>query len=447
MTSDTLVYLLFGLIGVVVLLVILKWPYFGIAVSISILPIVHIFPDIPLFSSIATPVGLVTLAAYLLQSKGTKKRQKRKLEPVYLFGFLFILWVVVSNPEASILGKDRVWFLTFVQLWILMFLTGELLDTPEHQKVTMLIYAIASTVSAFYAISQGEITEDALSSARVAGLAVNANQAARYYVMALVCFYYLRSKSTESLPKLLYLMGMIVTFVGVFFTVSRSGILLLLGTFLLILIFQPKVQNKISLIVLLSVMLVIMSFFSESIFQIIRGIFPAIRMGTDTVGLRYDLWRAGLKMWLDYPVQGIGIGQYNVNLLRYMKLVGGAERGGLSPHNTYIHVLAETGLVGFILFMGMLASAFRHLWPSISRRTENNEELRNIWFIVLLIISVGGITITDLANKILWVVLGVSVVFAKSNIDVSDNKLTGELKPAKTSATSIRMRRWMKKVK
>ena len=70
-----------------------------------------------------------------------------------------------------------------------------------------------------------------------------------------------------------------------------------------------------------------------------------------------------------------------------------------------------------------------------------------MWFIILLIISVGGITITDLANKILWVVLGVSVVFAKSNIDVSDNKLTGELKPAKTSATSIRMRRWMKKVK
>ena len=82
MTSDPFVYILFGLVGVVVLLIILKWPYFGIAVSISILPIVHIFPDIPLFSSIATPVGLVTLVAYLLQSKGIKKRQKRKLEPV-----------------------------------------------------------------------------------------------------------------------------------------------------------------------------------------------------------------------------------------------------------------------------------------------------------------------------------------------------------------------------
>ena len=447
MNDDLFVNIIIGIVGIIVLVAILKWPYIGVAISIAVLQIIHIFPNIPLFSSISIPVGVVTLAAYLLQSKERQKRHKRKLEPVYLFGFLFIFWTVVTNPEASILSPDRIWLITFVQLWVLMYLGGEVLVTPKHQETTMLIFAITSTVSALFAILQGQIAEDALSSARVAGLAVNANQAARYFVIAFVCYFYLRSKSGKPLPKFLFLVGMVITFAGVFFTVSRSGILLLLGAVALIIIFQPRVKNRISLLVLLIIGLIVLNVFSESIFQIIRDIFPAIRMGTDTVGLRYSLWEAGWKMWLDHPINGVGVGQYNSNLLQYMQLIGGPERGGLSPHNTYVHVLSETGIVGFFLFMAMLVNAIKNLWPSHSRLMEENEHLRNTWFIILLIISVGGITITDLANKILWLVLGVSVAFSKQKTIEATDQVPESVQPSKTSATSIRIRRWLKSTK
>ena len=447
MSNEIFEYTLLGLIGVVLVLVVLRQPYLGLVFTIATLPVIDLLPQIPIFSSVVPLIGLVTLGGYLFQTKRSQKIRTNKFDLINLFGLLFIFWTVVSNPNAALTTGDRNWLFTFVQLWILMAVSGELLEDPKRQKMTILIFAIASMVSALFAILEGDIAEDALDSARVAGLATNANQAARYFVIALVFFYYLRTKTNSPLTKLLYLVGIFVTFMGVFFTVSRSGMLLLFGAFGLILIFQPQVKNKVGSIVLLIVGLIVLSFFSDSIFKIISDIFPAIQEGTDTVGLRYNLWRAGWRMWLDHPFQGVGIGMYNSNLWRYMQGLIGPTRGSASSHNTYVQVLSETGIVGFTFFMAMLINAFKNLWPSPSRAVDDNEDLRNTWFIILLIISVGGITITDLANKILWMVLGISVVFSKQKTVEAINRVPESVKPLKTSPTTIRLRRWMKNVK
>ena len=443
--ENLVAYIFAGIIGLILLLLIFKQPYLGVAFSIAILPIIDIFSSIPLFSSISLPIGLATLAAYLFRSKRLEKKGKRRMEAVYLLALVFIFWVVVSNPEAAILGEDRFWIFTFAQLWILMFLSGELLDTPQKQKTTMLMFALAAAVSAIFAITQGEIAETATTSVRVSGLATNANQAARYFVIALVFFYYLRSKAETRLLKFFYLVGILTTFFGVFFTVSRSGMLLLFGALGLILIFQPRAKNKVGLIFLTLVALIVLSFFAESIFRIIGDIFPAIEEGSDTVGLRYNLWRAGWDMWLDNPLTGVGIGQYNYLLRRYMIGFEGPTVGFASPHNTYVHVLSETGFIGFVLFMAMLIRALQNLWPSRSANSAEFGNLRDAWFIILLVISVGGITITDLGNKIFWMVLGVSAIFA--NKEPVKSKESSRQAIAKTSATSIRMRRWMKNIK
>lgn len=444
MIEDIFIYIVTGIIAVILILLIIKHPYLGIAFTIATMPVIVLFPSIPFVSSIALPLGLLTLAAYLFQSKGPQVKRNHRLEPVYLFGILFIFWIVVSNPKAALLGEDRVWVITFAQLWILMFLSGKLLVTPERQRTAMLIFALAAMVSAIFAIAQGEIAETATTSVRVSGLATNANQAARYFVIALVFFYYLRTKTKSSLQKLLYLLGIFITFFGVFFTVSRSGMLLLFGALGLILIFQPRVKNKVMLVVLVILGLLGLSLFSDSILQIIRDIFPAIQEGSDTVGLRYNLWRAGWKMWLDHPITGVGVGQYSSMLRHYMFGLEGPMRYSAASHNTYVQALSETGLIGFLLFMLMLFYAFGHLWPKSSNDNDEKEQLRNTWFTILLIISVGGISIDDLANKILWMVLGVSVAFSKVKVVDVETTDSEKVLPAKASTTRLRLRRWKK---
>lgn len=415
MVNETFALILMGLIGIVVLFIVLRQPYLGLVFTISTLPVVDLLPEIPLFSSIVPLIGLVTLAGFLFQTKRPQKNRTNKFDLINLFGLLFIFWTVVSNPNAALTAGDRNWLFTLVQLWILMALTGELLKDPNRQKATMLIFAIASMASAVFAILEGNIAEDALNSARVAGLATNANQAARYFIVAMVFFYYLRINSSNPRARFLFLAGIMVTFLGVFFTVSRSGMLLLFGACGLILIMQPKIKNKAGLITLVLVGLLILSVYSDNIFKIIGSIFPAITEGTDTVGLRYNLWRAGWRMWLDQPFQGVGIGMYNSRLWRYMQGMTGPTVGSTSPHNTYIQVLSETGIIGFVLFLVMLFNAFKNLWPSKINAQNSDEEFRHMWLIILIVISVGGLTITDLANKLLWMVMGVSITYGNNS--------------------------------
>lgn len=61
---------------------------------------------------------------------------------------------------------------------------------------------------------------------------------------------------------------------------------------------------------------------------------------------RDELWAYAKDMFLDRPLFGYGVGSYNIycNNMGYFS-------GALHAHNIYIQMLAETGIVGFMLFM------------------------------------------------------------------------------------------------
>ena len=61
---------------------------------------------------------------------------------------------------------------------------------------------------------------------------------------------------------------------------------------------------------------------------------------------RVRSWDQGFQMVSWYPVFGVGKGQWG-------------EYHGRSPHNSYVQVLAETGIPGFILFMSVVWVSFR----------------------------------------------------------------------------------------
>lgn len=55
---------------------------------------------------------------------------------------------------------------------------------------------------------------------------------------------------------------------------------------------------------------------------------------------RWDAWRNAVELWREQPLTGIGLGQFRLRS-------GGAARDE-NPHNLYIQVLAENGLISFV---------------------------------------------------------------------------------------------------
>jgi O-antigen ligase len=70
---------------------------------------------------------------------------------------------------------------------------------------------------------------------------------------------------------------------------------------------------------------------------------------------RLRIAQTALKIIGDHPIGGTGTGTYPIMNERYDPGVG-----RMDPHNTYLHVAAEQGLVGLVLFLGIFTTALRH---------------------------------------------------------------------------------------
>ena len=75
---------------------------------------------------------------------------------------------------------------------------------------------------------------------------------------------------------------------------------------------------------------------------------------------RVDIWTVGWRMVEAHPVEGVGAGNFTTASIHYLLEPGAILRADFIvdqpkvAHNTYLQVLAELGLVGFLLFMTIL---------------------------------------------------------------------------------------------
>jgi hypothetical protein len=70
-------------------------------------------------------------------------------------------------------------------------------------------------------------------------------------------------------------------------------------------------------------------------------------------GQRYDLWRIAMREFRDHPLNGVGESNYGFDYYKQRA----TDRNLQEPHSLPLRILAETGLVGALLFLGWLGFA------------------------------------------------------------------------------------------
>ncbi|HBG59994.1 MAG TPA: O-antigen ligase family protein [Anaerolineaceae bacterium] len=407
---ETLSLILVGLIGLVLAGMILVNPFLGIVLIAASLPVTDLLPSIPMVSSILPVVGGITIFGYLMKNVNKHGNGVKGTRSVVILGLLFIIWMFITNPQAAWFGIDRNWIFTYGQLLILTFLAEELLDDPKKYKTFLWVFSIVAVISATVAIQQGSIGEDIDTSIRTGGLSEGANSAGRYFVVGMIFFVYLRTMEQNQLLRFISGLGILITFLGVFYTVSRTSMVLLFTAIGLIILLNPQKKLNFTLIVVFMAGILLLTFLSDTVFKILGSIIPAITQGTDTIGLRYKLWDAGFRMWQDHPITGVGIGMYRHELPFYA--IGIPQHYlHLVAHSTYVQLLSETGIVGLGLWLTMAAISLRNLWKASRIDDLELRSLATVWFIVLVIMLIGGITMTQSAEKLIWICMGVSEYF------------------------------------
>lgn len=164
---------------------------------------------------------------------------------------------------------------------------------------------------------------------------------------AMTIYFYTNNKKEKKRMTLLILIGI----VSVLLTQKRAHILFLAFTFIIIYIIANLKKGSI----ITMVKLLLLCFAAWIAIEIIVNYVPVLgkvferfqTVGEDAQTLtRFTMWEYAINLFSDNKFLGIGWGGY-----RYQFSTLDMFEGAANAHNIYLQLLAETGIVGFIVFI------------------------------------------------------------------------------------------------
>lgn len=131
---------------------------------------------------------------------------------------------------------------------------------------------------------------------------------------------------------------------------------------------------------------------------------------------RFSMWHSALNVWKDYPVLGIGVGQYEKAYQTQYCLPDSKDykrppenRHG-HPHNNFLLILSEGGAVSAIAFLAFLGSL---IWISLHGWRQTDNVLYLVLLSILLGMQLHGITDTNMKmtvpSKAFWFLTGLTL--------------------------------------
>lgn len=200
--------------------------------------------------------------------------------------------------------------------------------------------------------------------------------------------------ASAGVRKLFWTVVACMTAIGCVGTYSRSGFLattLVVGLYLL----RGNLVKGIIPVGAFAGALAMAVMFIPALNKRIFGIGDAVNDGATG---RFTLWKQALEMWLDSPIFGNGMSAFY-------------DRYHVAVHNSYLQVLVETGVVGFVLFLAVIVVAIfagRKLRKGAVVAGESND--RHLSRVALsgvigFCFMIATVTYQDV--KLFWLALGV----------------------------------------
>jgi O-antigen ligase len=284
--------------------------------------------------------------------------------PVLAYSMLVLLcWTLASMIWATDSAAAWRTAFRFAQGVLLVFVVFSAVRKRHH--VVWIVYAfltgaVLSATVGLAGVTQPDRT-DIYASGRLTGGIGDPNELAAILIPALAFAFFMLVIERRMLLRWLLLAASFICAIALFRTESRGGLVGLAVMLLASLLFSGPVRARATTMVLA------ISGFALAYFTLIAPPQALARVTALSAGGgtgRSDLWAVALDVTRAHPLLGIGAGNFpivepsyafrNRNLPRFDLIVDTPK----VVHNTYLNVLVELGLVGFILFALVILVAF-----------------------------------------------------------------------------------------
>jgi putative inorganic carbon (HCO3(-)) transporter len=140
--------------------------------------------------------------------------------------------------------------------------------------------------------------------------------------------------------------------VALILTQSRGGLIAYGGSlFVSVWLLAQKRTVRIGILATIAVVIAFVAPMFTNYFERLQSVDEVTALS------RLAIWASAGSMFLAHPALGVGYGNYRISSLTFVPEPIG---GQLHAHNLYLQLLAETGIVGFLLFFIVIGSVARN---------------------------------------------------------------------------------------
>ena len=333
-----------------------RWAFLsliGFLVVLIIRP-AELFPALGVFR-----LGVVTFAASLA-AWGLSGNRTRLLDTgVGKLQVVFLLLIFCSVPLSVWPGRSLDQAVICAKQFVVFLLVANVLQTTAAARTLLAVVTVGQVFHAVVIVKRyasGELTLD-----RVFGLTgsifSDPNELALNFVVCIPIAGWLVTESRSIVTRSVWLLAGMCLTLGTIATQSRGGFL---GLVLVCIVGCWRTQRRwIALAAVLAIVLVGM--LAAPVGSLDRVSTIGDLEHDESANTRLHVWAAGLRMWADYPMFGVGVGAFPIAYGNQYRDPSFDSSVWYDAHNSLVKALAELGIFGILVWCGILASAYRML--------------------------------------------------------------------------------------
>lgn len=359
----------------------------------------------PFVSTGLIGILLTAAAAYWLMLTITEDGTTA-ISPIHILVLLY--WSIATIAVAFSPVKAAAftgW--TKLTLYMLFFaLAARVLRSPSLTNWIFTLFLLVALIVSIYGIRQqlfgaeqlatwNDPTSDMAGDTRAYSYLGNPNLLASYLLPAIALSIAAIFVWQGWLPKLLAIALSLVNTACLYFTDSRGGwigLIVLTITFLGLLYywfresFPPFWQKWLLPLVLggLALFLGLSILFVAPLRLRVASIFAGRNDSSNN--FRLNVWMAVIQMIKAHPLIGIGPGNSAFN--KIYPLFMQPKYSALSAYSVFLETMVETGIIGFTVFLWLLATIFRQGWQQIENLRVRGDR-QGLWLIAAIAAMAG----------------------------------------------------------
>jgi O-antigen ligase len=379
-------------------------------------------------SRVLAPIALLVVLVQLARGRAWIRPDR----PLYwaaaysLWALASGLWTTSVSGTVFLLGS-----LGIALVYMLSF--ASLLDSRRELERVLQVLALASLLVgalSFQHVSEALHVGQVLQAGRSQGGVGDPNFFAALQLVTLPLVIVLAAETRKRWLQISLYAGVLVIIGSILTSLSRGGFIGLAVLLVLLvvvpsrLLFRSRRNKAIALLVVAFAATAMSIRHSSQLVRRVETIVGQVNPGAQQGSGRIELWKAARTSIEERPWLGLGYGAFPSAANELLFRTPGANlqhyfprKNGEPVHSAYIESLAELGIAGLILYLGLLISTGRALRRAALRAREAGEEfiavVANALLLGLITWAITSLFLSTETTRAFWMVMGLCLALPK----------------------------------